>query len=381
MTGYGADARRMMPFRAFFAVASLDAIAGMLPWLAFGHFRTQEVLSSPGWHRDALVFGMVPAVIAGFLLTALPRWTGLPPLSRAGQRALLGLWLAGRLTHFGWPSLSLGLSAVFVLCLAGVVARGVARAHRMRERKIVALLVLLAAGAAAAARPDLVPTVPPGHRIGLVALLGLVAVIGGRVAPALSASYLERYGTGGSGLPAPRLEVAAALTLAVALGFWCLGPLPGNTAIYGIAALLQVARLMSWRPWRVAVQTGLLAIHLAYAWIPIGLALAALGSIAGSPISDQTVLHAWSVGAIGLMSLAVMASMIRRQTRKPFSGSAWATASWACAAVAAPARLLAEADAAWLLPAGISWVAAFLFFLIGFRRALLPRPPLSGEPR
>lgn len=381
MTGHGTDPRRMLPFRAFFAVASLDAIAGMLPWLAFGRFRTQEVLSSPGWHRDALVFGMVPAVIAGFLLTALPRWTGLPPLSRAGQRALLGLWLAGRLTHFGWPPLSLGLSAVFVLCLAGVVARGVARSHRMREWKIVALLVLLAAGAAAAARPDLVPTVPPGNRIGVVAVLGLVAVIGGRVAPALSASYLERYGTGGAGLPGPCFEVAAALALAVALGLWCLGPLPGSTALYGLAAFLQAARLVSWRPWRVAAQAGLLAIHLAYAWIPIGLALAALGSMAGSPISDQTVLHAWSVGAIGLMSLALMASMIRRQTRRPFSDSAWATASCACAASAAPARLLAEADAAWLLPAGFFWVAAFLFFLIGFRQVLLTQLPLSGEPR
>ncbi|KPH80364.1 hypothetical protein AE618_13630 [Bosea vaviloviae] len=366
--------RPRQPFRPFFVLAALDAVAGILPWLGSGSDLLPEVMSSTAWHRDELIFGMVPAVMAGFLLTALPRWTGASLVSGALQNGLLVLWLAGRMAHLWAPSLSQPLSAGFILCLAATLAVRIASARRMREVKVVTLLVLLASGAVLVdTRSSLLPA-DAGHRIALAALLGLVAVIGGRITPALTHSFLSLQGKEARpGLPRS-VEIAAALALAAALGLWCLQRGPGGAVCLLVAAALQLARLVSWRPWRVARHPGLIALHLAYGWLPIGLCLAAWRGAGLPDVSEAMVVHAWSAGTIGLMCLAVMQSMIRRQTRRAFLNPRGANAALACAALCAPFRLLSDIGGAlWLPLAATGWIAAFGIFLTAFRRHLLWR--------
>jgi hypothetical protein len=48
-------------------------------------------------HVHEMVFGFVPAVITGFMLTAIPNWTHRSPIRGKELMVLFGLWLAGRL--------------------------------------------------------------------------------------------------------------------------------------------------------------------------------------------------------------------------------------------------------------------------------------------
>ena len=361
-TANGCAACASQPFRIFVVLAAGAALAGVLPWLTGGW---PVGMTAAVWHREMLLFGMVPAVLAGFLLTALPRWTRLPPVPRRFVHVLVALWLAGRIAHLWWPGVAGPIAASFILSVAILVAVRVVEAGAMREIKVVSLLVFLAMAAAA---PD-VMAADFRLRLALVTILGLIAVIGGRIAPALTASYLASRGTQyGSRLP-DSFEAAAALSLVIALGLWCFdadGQGPASLA----AAVLQAARLFAWRPWRVAGQPGLVAIHLAYAWIPLGLGLNVFRR-AGLGLSGNAVLHAWAAGAIGAMCLATMASMARRQSRQAFSRPAGSLAMVAAGLGAAPLRLLAELGMPIQLHlAALCWSAAFLLFVTAYRRPL-----------
>jgi len=354
------------PFRIFFVFGALAATAGVLPWSAG---ISPSGTTARAWHSEMLLFGMMPAVMAGFLLTALPRWTGSLPISRPGMLSLAVFWLAGRTMPFCYPALTAPMAAGFILCIAGVLALRVIEAGALREIKVVLLLLALAA---AAIIPVAGFDAMPGGlhlRLALAGELGLVAVIAGRIAPALTASYLALRGqTYGPRLPR-WFEVAAALSLAVALGLWTCDA-PGQAPVSLIAAGLQAARLLSWRPWRAGRYAGLVAIHLAYAWIPLGLGLNVLRA-ARLGVSDPAVLHAWAAGTVGAMGLAVMASMVRRQSRQAFSSPIGLRAMVATSAVAAPIRLLPEFGLP-LQPsyAALCWSAAFLLFLAAYRRPL-----------
>lgn len=181
-TTNGCAACASQPFRIFFVLAAGTAAAGVLPWLIGGW---PVGLTAAVWHRETLLFGMVPAVLAGFVLTALPRWTRSPPVPERVVRVLMALWLAGRLVHLWSPGVAAPIGASFLLTVAMLVAVRVVKAGGMREIKVVFLLILLATAAAA---PDVMPA-DFRLRLALAAILGLIAVIGGRIAPALTASY------------------------------------------------------------------------------------------------------------------------------------------------------------------------------------------------
>lgn len=360
--GAGGVTHSSQPFRPFFVLAALDAILGVLPWLASGN------PPSPEWHRDELLFGMVPAVMGGFLLTALPRWTRAAPISRAGLNALLVFWCVARIAHAGPLDLGRLLSAGFVLTLAAILARRIAATRKGREYKVVVLLTFL----------GVAPLLPAAvsSRIALASALGLVAIIAGRIVPALGGAYLALHGLKPAlRLPMP-LEHTAALALAVALAGWCFGIETGGL-VSGLAAALQLARLLSWRGWQVARHPGLLALHLAYLCLPAGLTLQALRDAGLDLFGGNAEIHLWSTGTIGLMCLAVMASMIRRQTGRPFSSSAIATAALVFGMAAIPFRLLAQTHVEiWLVPAALCWVTAFALFLAAFGPVLLQ--PATG---
>jgi len=84
-------------FRPFFLGAAIWAVVAVPLWL-WVH------LGGPGggasidrdWHLHEMLFGYVGGVIAGFLLTAVPNWTGRLPVVGAPLAGLAGLWLAGR---------------------------------------------------------------------------------------------------------------------------------------------------------------------------------------------------------------------------------------------------------------------------------------------
>lgn len=374
-------------FRVFFLFAAVDAIIAVGLWLPkLLDIATGDVAGVPlaVWHRDELLFGMMPAVLAGFVLTALPRWTRRPPVTPTTLMALAVLWVAGRVAH-ALPGESLhaqawapGVAAVFVMTLALVTARQVLASRAWRESKIVLLLAGFAVAAGFASLHPGGATKETAMRLGLASVLGLVVVLGGRIAPALTAAWLKARG---ESPPDPRrrwIETTAALAVAAALCAWVIAPKAGVTAVASACAfIVQTERLARWQGWRVSDSASILALHAAYGWIPVGFALHAAAIVWPSFVSEAAAVHAWALGAIGLMSIAVMASMIRRHSHTPFVFSALTSASLFCAAIAVPARTVAEVASNgrtfWLLLSATSWIAAFLLFLLAFRDPLLRR--------
>lgn len=377
-----AEAYAVPPFRIFFVFAALDAIAAIAPWLPrLLGYATSDVAGVPlaVWHRDELLLGMMPAVLAGFVLTALPRWTRCAPASTRAVVALAGLWLAGRVAHVvsaesihGGALLS-AIAFLFIVALSLIAARQVIAGRAWREIKVV---LLLAAFAAATGFQSLYPESVTALRLGLASVLAIVVVLGGRIVPALTAAWLEARGQAAIKVRGNWFEPTAAVAVIGALLSWAVAPEAELSALAsGLACCAQAGRLARWQGWRAARSAPILALHVGYGWIPVGFALHAAAVFWPSAVSQAAAVHAWGIGAIGLMSVAVMASMIRRHARTPFAVSASLVLSLACAALAAPARIVAEATAdsrhAWLLISACSWIAAFALFLFAFRKLLL----------
>lgn len=344
------------PFRPFFLLAGLDAVAGIWPWLPGGEAILPAGSSVAAWHREALLFGMMPAVLAGFMLTALPRWTGRPTLSAPALASLVALWLSARFSHVWLVDGSALLSGTFLLVLAVIVAWQVMAAGKRRDIKVALLLFLLAA---AAMLPEAAPAAPAFGfrlRLGLVSLLGLMLIMAGRIAPALTVAYLEARGEAAGRLKSAWSEMAAGITASAALGAWQLAPMTAATAILSAgASCAQFARLARWQTRRVLTCPAILALHLAYGWAALGFGLLAIGTIRPVPIGEAAAIHVWTIGAIGGASLAIMASMIRRQTRKPFASSTALTIALASGSAATVIRLPAEwggrtVRSCWCLP-------------------------------
>ncbi|MCS6897115.1 MAG: NnrS family protein, partial [Nitrospira sp.] len=69
-------------FRPFFLGAALFAGVAVPLWvLMFSGVEGLIVRYPPRlWHVHEMVFGFLPAVIMGFMLTAIPNWTDRPPI-------------------------------------------------------------------------------------------------------------------------------------------------------------------------------------------------------------------------------------------------------------------------------------------------------------
>ncbi|MFC5353742.1 NnrS family protein [Azospirillum himalayense] len=348
-----------MPFRPFFLLTALDALLAVGLWVPalLGWNVSNVIADLPGWHGRALLFGTLPAMMAGFLRTALPRWTARPLVGGRLWPLLVPLWLAGRaLSPWVVPA-----HAPFLAALALLVTAPVAAA-RDRRNAVVAALVGALAGAALC---DAVPSA-------LALSLGLVMVLGGRIAPSLTATHLGLSSKAALFTECPWFERAAALAAACALAGWLGEPDSGTTAAASLlAALMQTARLLQWRGWRTLDRPSVLAVHAAYACVPLGFA-----AVAASP---SMAVHLWTVGALGLMGFAVMSSMIRKHAGNAFGRSAVVTGCYALTALAvalrAGAAAAGEERSLWLLAAAGAWSAAAILFLAAFGHLLVRGRP------
>src|SRR5690348_13217218 len=86
-------------FRPFFLLSAIWSAIAIPLWLALfsGRSGLPTALAPTVWHVHEMVFGYAAATVAGFLLTAIPNWTGRMPLQGAPLGGLVLLWLAGRI--------------------------------------------------------------------------------------------------------------------------------------------------------------------------------------------------------------------------------------------------------------------------------------------
>jgi len=377
-------------FRPFFFGAGVWAALAMALWLAMltGRFGLPTALDPLSWHAHEFLFGYLGAVVAGFLLTAVPNWTGRLPIVGWPLGGLVALWLAGRLAIAvsAWlPAIvTAALDLAFPLALAGVIAREIAAGRNWRNLMVLALFSAFILGNALfhweVARGDYAAQ-GAGLRLGLGAAVMMIAVIGGRIVPSFTRNWLVKRGPGR--LPASamqRFDKAALLALLAAVLLWVAAPRAMATgAALVLAGGLHLLRLARWAGERTGVEPLVLVLHAGYAFVPLGAVALGVEALAPGGLGMAAAQHLWMAGGIGLMTLAVMTRATLGHTGQALTAGPGTSAIYLALLAAVAARLAAgvwpSAAASLHALSGVAWIGAFAGF------ALLYGPLLLGRRR
>lgn len=362
-------------FRTFFFLAALWAMVALALALAqlFGGVALPTAADPVSWHAHEMLFGYLAAAIAGFLLTAIPNWTGRLPLS---GRPLLGLalaWGAGRLAmaSSAWIGAlpAAGLDLLFPLALSIVVLREILAGRNWRNLPVgfAGPLLLIANGLFHAGLAGLLETPDLGLRLGIAVVTLLIALIGGRIIPSFTRNWLAKRKA--ARLPAPfgRYDVLTLVATLAALAAWLVAPsAPASGALLVAAGGLNLVRLLRWCGLATAPEPLLWILHLGYLWIPAGLLLSALSAFAAG-IAPSAGLHALTVGAMATMTLAVMSRATLGHSGRPLRAGPGLTSAFCLITLAAVARLLAslvpDHTLALIGLSALAWFVAFALFL------------------
>jgi len=365
-------------FRPFFLFGSIWAALAVPLWLG-SFLHGGPAAFTREWHIHEMIFGYLAAIMAGFLTTAVPNWTGRMPVIGGPLAALSLLWVAGRLAMLFPGPLSAVVDSLFLVAFAGVIWREVLAGKNWRNLPVCVLVSLFALANITfhvQASGDLIL----GVRLALGVAATLIALIGGRITPSFTRNWLRAQGASAQpASPGGRLDKAVlGLTGAGALA-WALFPEAwGSGLLLVLAGIGNLVRLARWQGLRTFREPLLGVLHLGYLWLAAALTLLG-GSILTPAIPRTAGIHALTAGAIGVMTLAVMSRATRGHTGRPLSADAPTTVLYAIINLAAVSRVAApflpSAHVALLsLSAGL-WMLAFGGFAVVYWRMLaLPRP-------
>ncbi|RMF38256.1 MAG: NnrS family protein [Alphaproteobacteria bacterium] len=360
-------------FRPFFLMAGIWAAVAMVLWIAMltGWAGPPTAFDPVAWHAHEFLFGYLGAVMAGFLLTAVPNWTGRLPITGWPLAALAGLWLAGRAAvavSAYLPALVVATTDLgFLVMLAAVLTREIAAGRNWRNLPVLGLLGVFTLGNALfhlQAASGGAPAQGPGLGIALAAAVMLIGLIGGRIVPSFTRNWLVQRGA--ARLPAPpmqRFDRGSLLALSAALIAWVAAP---DHAVTGaallIAGALHLLRLARWRGIATFAEPLVTVLHAGYLFVPLG--ALGLGAEILSPgtFGMAAAQHLWMAGAIGLMTMAVMTRAALGHAGRPLHATAPIAALYVLQLVSVIARLLAGAlpGAAWPLHlSATAWILAW----------------------
>ena len=372
-------------FRPFFLGGAVWSAACIVLWIPqfMGEWLFRTAYTPLDWHIHEMLYGYVAAVAAGFLLTAIPNWTGRLPICGGPLAALAALWLSGRLVMLLSVQTGIALAALidvaFLTTLAAVAAREIVAGRNWRNLRVLAVLGLLIAGnivfhaeVYAYGKADY------GIRIGIGAVILLISVVGGRVVPSFTRNWLARQEKGRLPAPFSRYDAVTIAMSAVSLAMWIGLPdhvITGSLLI--LAAAMQCVRLARWAGDRTASDRLVFVLHVGYAFVPIGFALLGTSIVYPSFVPASAGIHAWTAGAFGMMTLAVMTRASLGHTGQPLAAGPGTQAIYLLAFCAAVLRICAVFHGSIVLIelASIVWVMAFGGFALLYGPKLANRPP------
>jgi uncharacterized protein involved in response to NO len=375
-------------FRPFFLLAGILALLLMAAWVPIfgGWLMFDTYYGQLGWHSHEMIFGYSSAVIAGFLLTAVRNWTEKPTPTGGSLAAMAVLWLAGRVMPLFPETLPAWLIALVDLAFLPAVALGIGvPLVRSGEKRNLGFLLILAGlfignlyvHLELLGYPQLLAR--KGVFLGLHLIILLIVVMGGRVIP----FFTERALVGVTIKRRPIIEWLAPIG---ALAFALAELSPADPLVVGscalFAAIVNGVRLASWYTnlfWRVPL---LWVLHLGYGWIVAGFCLEAVAAFRLIPPLSTT--HAFSAGAIGVLTLGMMARVALGHTGRPLTVGPAMTVSFGLVNLAAAVRaLLPIWRPQWLSEfvvfSAALWSFAFLIFLIIYT-PILTQPRIDGKP-
>lgn len=358
------NARQASPIvanRLFFPAAALHA-AFVLPLSVQAMIAGVAVLPglrSASGHAHEMLFGFAAAVLAGFLITRT---------TPARLYGLFGAWLLARLGFVFEPA---GVVSVLanVAFAGGLVLetapRFISAAKKLRNQVFGPLLLGIGGLIAGFA---LLTFAGEGQwrsaiiTAGVALFAALLGFMGGRFVAPAAANQLAQRGIELQARLQPRLEGAMLIGLVLAAVSALLAPAPVTGALLFGAGLCLAVRLLRWRPWLWMADVSLLGLVLGYAWLAVGLLL--YGGLTALGVQTVAAVHAVTVGALGTLTLTVMARTRIQRARHNISEMRRLHPALALLSLAALLRLAADLpgvpDQALLLAASLCWSLAFL---------------------
>lgn len=298
-------------FRPFFFGAALFAGVAVPVWILMLIQAGDSALIHTGrqWHVHEMIFGFIPAVITGFLLTAIPNWTDRPPIRGNELILLFALWVAGRLLiPVPWftPLLAAMVDGAFLVTVAGLVWREIGVARTWGHAPIGILVSLYAAANIVFHILALTGSeTEPAQRMALAMLMLLLSFIGGRITPNFTREYLAGRTTR---QPArfSRFDGVSLVLAGIAAVLWILAPEAMATGWILVAAgCIHLGRLVRWYGWMTWREPLVLMLHVGYGWLALSWLLLGAATL-GMGLTPADALHALTTGSVGAMTLAVM---------------------------------------------------------------------------
>jgi len=384
-------------FRPLFFLAGVFGVLSVPLWVGLYGGAVDLNLAVPMavWHGHEMLYGYTLAAIGGFFLTVVPNWTRAKAQKGPALMVLSGVWVLGRIAV--WAQGGLPYTVVFVADMAfvvmfsGLVLRPLLDPQYRRQMVFVPILATLVIGNAMSHMGGLgwgdlggggVDWATQGLTLGLDGIVVLITVMGGRVTPSFTSSYL------GHANPAIKVRQSAKLDRLVLNATWALlvfdQILPGRSvtgALALIVAILHGVRLAGWLGWRTWRNPILCVLHVGYAWLVVGLALRGLGDF--GLLAPQNALHALTIGAIGTYTMGIMTRASLGHTGRVVKAAPVIVAAYVLISVAALSRLLVaplpEYAAVLVMASGVAWTLAFTAFFVVYAPILM-RPRPDGRP-
>ncbi len=372
-------------FRSFFLYSGIWAALAMLVWVIFLATGTgiPSRMAGVDWHMHEMLFGYSSAVIAGFLLTAVPNWTGRMPIIGWPTAMLSGLWLLGRVAVFfsAWlpEYVAAVIDASFLVVFAGVISREVVSGKNWRNLKVMVFVILLAIANIVYHIEAAQGSAYEGYgvRMGVGFLLMLIIVIGGRVIPSFTRNWMMRNGGGRLPVPFNNFDKVTLVLTGATLLWWMAWPTGDllRTVMIGVG-LLHFVRLWRWAGWGGRSEPLVLILHVGYFFVPLGFVMLGLGDLLPG-WTEGRIPHAWMVGAVGVTTIAMMTRASLGHSGRPLVATKGIAGIYVLLVSTVFLRMAAEMlpSETWLLHlTATTWIAAYgLFAIVYFPILTKPR--------
>lgn len=367
-------------FRPFFFSAALFAGVAIPAWVLMvtGAYDTEGIFPSRTWHVHEMVFGFLPCVITGFLLTAMPNWTERTPIRGLSLMLLFSLWVAGRLAiALPWfsPFVGVVIDGAFLVVVAGVVWRELI-ASKAWDRLPMGVLITLYAYA------NLLfhwlwltqSAVDVAVRMALTMIMLLLALIGGKITPNFTEDILTDEAIPKQPAPFSPFDGFSVVFLGITGVAWMISPEArgvGYALVFtGLLHLFRLSRWYGWLTWREPL---VLILHIGYGWLAMSFLILG-GAILGIGVHQEDALHALTTGAVGVMTLAVMTRASLGHTGRTKHAGPLTIIIYTLVNLGAALRVFGpsldlEGDPSLVLAAGC-WSGAYLVFVCGYGQML-----------
>jgi uncharacterized protein involved in response to NO len=372
LNAYSGPALFSYGFRPFFLMGAWFSGLAIAVWLPvfYGMVSMPTVFVPRDWHIHEMLYGFIPAVVAGFLLTAIPNWTGRLPLRGTRLIALVVIWIAGRAAIFcsakiGWWA-SAVIDSSFLFIVAAAAGREIVAGRNWGNIKILIPISALGFGNVAFhIETHIDGAAEYSVRLGVAAVVTLITLIGGRIIPSFTRNWLAKGASGRLPSPFGRFDVLVIVVSVASLILWIAVPTGAPTAAaLVLSGLIQTARLARWAGYRTWRNPLLFILHIGYGFVPAGFLLGAL--IFQDASLRSALFHAWMTGAAGTMTIAVMTRASLGHTGRALQATHSTVFIYCSIVVAALARICAALEPSLsplLLPAAaLGWACAFLGF-------------------